>query len=329
MRSITNDAGHKYRSLILVAIGVLLLLIGVGAALLGPLEMFCFYLFSEGGRFHYPGFGFGSFMFGNIACQIIGYYLIAALFIPLGYGHLRIRRWARPLTLTSLGSWLVLGFPLSIVFLFILLTSKEVSPIGAMTALIFLGLLYLVMPVLLIRFYRSRGVRMTFETRDPMSYRIEEIPIPVLVLSSLCVFYIVVLHVLIFFNGIFPLFGAFLTGLQGIILIDISIACLAFLIWGMLRLRAWAWWGSLLFIGLLTCSSILTFSGSTYLDILSIMRFPPTELEFLDGLPFQGFHFAIFIGIPLLLTLGLIIFSKRYFRISHTAPATFTALSSD
>ena len=40
--------------------------------------MYCFYLFSEGGRFHYEGFGFGSFMFGNIASQIVGYYLIAA-----------------------------------------------------------------------------------------------------------------------------------------------------------------------------------------------------------------------------------------------------------
>jgi hypothetical protein len=43
------------------------------------------------------------------------------------------------------------------------------------------------------------------------------------------------------------------------------------------------------------------------------MRFPPTELEFLDGLPFQGFHFALFIAIPLFLTLGLIVFSKQYF----------------
>ena len=91
---ITNiNVDHRDRSPILVAIGALLLLIGIAAALLGPAEMYCFYLFSEGGRFHYEGFGFGSFMFGNIACQIIGYYVIAAVFIPLGYGHVRMRRW--------------------------------------------------------------------------------------------------------------------------------------------------------------------------------------------------------------------------------------------
>jgi hypothetical protein len=40
-------------------------------------------------------------------------------------------------------------------------------------------------------------------------------------------------------------------------------------------------------------------------------------MEALDGLPFQGFHFAVFFGVPLLLTLGLILFSKRYFGAEH------------
>ena len=102
MRETVSNADYRDRSLILAVIGVLLLFVGIGAAFLGPAEMYCFYLFSEGGRFHYGGFGFGSFMFGNIAGQIVGYYLIAALFIPLGYGHLKVRRWARTLSLTLL-----------------------------------------------------------------------------------------------------------------------------------------------------------------------------------------------------------------------------------
>jgi hypothetical protein len=308
-----NNAGFRDRRLILVLIGVPLLLLGMAAAFLGPVEMYCFYLFSEGGRFHYEGFGFGSFMFGNIASQIIGYYLIAILFFSLGYGHLRTRRWARTLSLTSLGTWLVLGVPLSVVFLFILLASKDVSPLGALIAVVCLGLCYLVMPGLLIRFYRSQDVRLTFETRDPKSYWIEGLPVPILVLCFLYAFYAVVLHILILFNGIFPLFGLFLTGLQGILLIDALIMGLALLIWGTLRVRIWAWWGSLIFLALLTFSSIYTLAGSSYLGILSKMKFPATEMAFLDGLPFQGYHMAMFIGMPLLITLGLIIFSKRYF----------------
>ncbi len=310
-----NDSNGNYRdqSRILAVIGCVLLLVGIAVAFLGPVEMYCFYLFSEGGRFHYAGFGFGSFMFGNIACQIIGYYLIAMLLIPLGYGHLKMRRWARILSLTLLWFWLVAGVPLLVVFFFVAVTAKDLSLVAVLIMIIALGLSYLVIPGLLIQFYRSRNIRLTFETRDPKSHWIEKTPILILVLCSLYLFYIIVLHIPILFNGIFPLFGVFLFDIQGILLLDIAIACLIGLTWGTLRLRVWAWWGSLTYFGLLTFSSILTLSRSSLSDILSGMKFAPTEMRALQGLPFQGFHFAILIGIPLLLTLGVILLSKRYF----------------
>jgi len=314
MKASTNDIDHRDRRPILVVIGILLLLVGTVSAFLGPAEMYCFYLFSEGGRFHYEGFGFGSFMFGNIASQIIGYYLIAVVLIPLGYGHLRVRRWARTVSLTLLGFWLVAGVPLIVVFSFMLFSAKELSPVGAVIVLIFLVLSYTVIPGLLIWFYRSRDVRLTFETRDPKSYWIEVLPLPVLVLCSLSILSAIALHILIFFNGTFPLLGLWLNGLKGILLIDIMIMALVILIWGTLRLRTWAWWGSLVYFVLLTLSSILTLSRSDFLDILSAMNLPKFEMEILEGIPLQGPHFAVLLGIPLLITLGLIIYSRRYFK---------------
>ena len=314
MTEAINDAVYRDRRPILAVIGGLLLLIGIAAALLGPVEMYCFYLFSEGGRFHYEGFGFGSFMFGNIASQIIGYYLIAMVLIPLGYGHLKVRRWARTLALTLIGFWLVVGVPLIVVFSFVAVTAKDLSLAAVLIMLVALALSYLVVPGLLIWFYRSRHVRLTFETKDPKTYWVERFPIPVLVLCSLYLFYVVVLHIPILFNGIFPLFGVWLVDFQGILLLDILIACLACLTWGTFRLRTWAWWGSLIYFGLLTFSSILTLCRCSLSDILSRMKFAPTEMEALQGLPFQGGLMAAFIGIPLLLTLGLIILSKRHFR---------------
>ena len=126
----SND-GHKDRTPVLAVIGALLLLVGVAAAVLGPVEVYCFYLFSEGGRFHYEGFGFGSLMFGVIAWQIIGYYAIALLFIPLGYGHVRPRRWARVLMLSLLYCGLIVGVPLMVVFL-LMLSVKDLSPTAAL-----------------------------------------------------------------------------------------------------------------------------------------------------------------------------------------------------
>ena len=310
---------YRDRSLVLRLIGAVLLMVGVAAAFFGPLEIYCFYLFSEGGPFHYGGFGFGSFMFGNIAAQIIGYYLIAALLIPLGYGHLQVRRWARTLALALLQFWLVVGMPLTVIVFFILVTAKELSLITGVIAVVALALSYLFLPGLLIRFYQSRNVRLTFEGRDPNTYWIERLPRPALVLCALDIFYISALHVLILFNGIFPLFGVFVFDLQGILLLSVSIMVLYALVWGTLRLRPWAWWGGLAFLGLLTCSSILTLLKVSYLDILSKMRFAPLEMEALEGIPLQGFHLAVFFGIPFLLTLGVVIFSKRHFEGTHRA----------
>jgi len=136
---------------------------------------------------------------------------------------------------------------------------------------------------------------------------------PILVLSSLYLFYTVVLHILILFNGMFPVFGIFAFGLQGILLLDISIACLICLVWGTLRRRLWAWWGAVIFMGLFTFSTLLTFFRASYSTILSGLAFPPREIEFLGGLPVQGYHFAILVGIPLLITWGVAILSRRHF----------------
>jgi hypothetical protein len=308
-----GTVGYRDRTPFLVAIGALLLLVGLGAAFLGPLEMACFYFFSEGGRFHYEGFGFGSFMFGNIACQIIGYYVAGMLLIPLGYGHLKVRRWARPFSLAVLWSWLIVGLPLVIVFLLILMTAKDLSLVAVLVAIGLLGLSYLLFPWLLIRFYRSRDVKMTFETRDSKPLGIAGLPVPILALGFLCLFYAIVLHVPILFNGIFPFFGTFLHGLEGIAALDVAIMCLLCLVWGTLGMRRWAWWGAVACFGLLASSSMITFSTSSLPDILAVMVFAPTEMEALQGVPIQGFHLAVFFGLPLLATLGLVVFSKQYF----------------
>jgi hypothetical protein len=313
MKGTTDNMEHRNRSAVLAVIGVLLLAVGLVAAFLGPIETYCFYLFSEEGRFHYPGFGFGSFMFGNIASQIVGYYLIAALLIPLGYGHLKVRRWARTLSLTLLWFWLVVGVPLVLAFFFVLVTAKDLSPPAALIAVVALAASYLILPGLLIRFYRGRDVRLTFEAQDPTSYPIERRPMPILVLCALHLFYLVALHVPILFRGIFPLFGVFLFDLSGIFLLDVSIALLACLAWGTWRLRSWAWWGSLVYYGVMTSSAVLTLFKSDYAHILSRMRFPPTEMKALQGLPFQGWHFAPLIGLPLAITLGVIALSRRHF----------------
>ena len=78
-------------------------------------------------------------------------------------------------------------------------------------------------------------------------------------------------------------------------------------------MRLWAWWGSLLYWGLLTFSSMAALSRSSLAAILSGMKFASLEMEALGGVPLHGAHLAVLVGIPLLVTLGLIAYSRRFF----------------
>jgi hypothetical protein len=313
MTETSRNSNYKDRSRVITVLGILLLSGGIGVGFLAPLEMYCFYLFSAGGRFAYDGFGFGSFMFGNIAAQIVGYYLIAAVLIPLGYGHIQLLRWARTLTITLAWTWLVIGAPIVLLVAFILLGSKDLALPAALTALVLLALSYLALPGLVIRFYGASNVRRTFEAKDSKIHGIDEIPQPVLVLAALFIFFTAIMHLLILFNGIYPAFGVFLYGLPGIVMIDITIVCLMCLTWGILRRRTWAWWGATILWGLFTLSLIVTWLNTGYPQLLLGLAFPAREMEMLEGIPLQGFHLAVFTGIPCLITWILAVSSRRYF----------------
>ncbi len=142
----------------------------------------------------------------------------------------------------------------------------------------------------------------------------DNMPVPILVSSMLYVFYIIVLHILILFKGIFPVFGVFATGVKGIVLIDISILFLVCLVWGIVRLQRWAWWGSAIFFGLFTISVVLTFLRTSYSNMLSMLDFPSTEMEFLRAIPIEGYHLAGLAGVPLLITWLITLFSRKLFK---------------
>jgi hypothetical protein len=150
-------------------------LIGVVSALVGPAEMHVFYLFADGGRFHYEGAGFGSLMFANIAIQIAGYYVIAVLCIPLGYGHLKLRWWVPAIMTTLLVDWLIVGLPLTLMALMILVTSKGVTSVSLPLVVLGFILLYPVLPIMLLRFYRSPAAQRVFQMAEaPQLWSAEE-----------------------------------------------------------------------------------------------------------------------------------------------------------
>jgi hypothetical protein len=313
MSSLPKEKDYADRSRILKILGLLLLIAGIGFGILAPLETYCYYLFSQEGSFHYEGFGFGSFMFANITGQIVAYYGLAVIGIVLGYGHWNIRKWARRLTAALLWTWVVVGAPLTAGAAFLFLGQKDPSIAAAATATGFFGFCYLILPWLLIRFYKGRNVRRTFEAHDLTNSWIEDLPMPILVLSALFVFFAVVIHMLVLFRGIFPAFGKFLYGIPGILSIACCTAALLVLLWGTLRRKRWAWWAALIVWGGFTLSLVVTFIFTRYADLLAEIGFPSREVEILKSIPLQGYHLALLFGLPCLAAWVVLLLSKPTF----------------
>jgi hypothetical protein len=293
--------------------GVVLLLVGLAALFIAPVEIQVYSQFEDGGRFAYEGFGFGSLMFALITVQVLGYYFIALLCLPLGYGHLRLQRWIRPVSEMFLYDWLVLGLPLTLIAFAMLLTSKDI-PIGALPLLIVIFLLlYPILPIGLLLFYRSRRVRVALERDGSGSAALESKPLAHLVLGSLLTFYVLALHLPLLFNGAFPLFGRFLFDFNGLLVSQLAILVLIVVTWGVFRGRRWAWWGAVLYLAWMILSAATTFLARTPADLFAGMHLAETEREILRNVPLQGVHLLLLFVAPLLVTLVLLIAWRRQF----------------
>jgi hypothetical protein len=294
-------------------IGVLFLLVGAVAAVMGPIEMYCFYLFGSNGRFHYPGFGFGSLMFASLAVQIVGYYLIAAVFLPLGYAHLTLKRWARTLGEALSWCWVVVGVPLMVFFVLVLLQAKPLSK-GVLPLLgLLCFLLYPLIPAGLLYIYRRADVREVFETRDTSRSALEAIPQAVLVQGGLLAFFALVHHLPLLFNGLVPFFGTFLVAYGGFLISGFIIPGLVVLSIGVFARKLWAWWSSMLYLVLVGLSSAMTLTRISFKDMIAMVNLPAIELQALQNVPLESTHVLIVIMMPMLLTLIVFVRSHRDF----------------
>ena len=314
-----DEISFKDKSKIIYLLGSIILLIGLCSAFIAPLEIRSYYLFSEGGKFYFKGFGIGSLMFANITIQVIAYYLIAILFIILGYGHLKLREWARSWSIAVLWAWIVIGAPISLVLIFMF----SVKSTSAALMVIGILLVYPVIPLLMIWFYKTKNVFLTFnKTKNNLNPNnnnvVKEFPIIVKTISVLFIFFIIVFHIHFLFNGFFPLFGKLLAGLNGFILIDIFILILGFLTWGLLRLKSWSCYGSIIYLVFLILSTAITLYKQNIQSLLSVMTFAPKEMEIINNITLKDWQISMILGvsviIPLIATIALLAINKRYFK---------------
>lgn len=300
-------------------IGLVLVFTGLVAAYFAPLEIYVLYLFSAGGSLAYDGFRVGTLWFAVLVVMNLGYYAVAAICLPAGIGHLKLRRWGYTLTRLFLWFWLGAGLWLAGNLLLLLPTALrlDLSP-GALalrltvsSAAAVAGLIGL--PLLVLRFYHGEQVRQAFAQSDPHEYWTERTPFPVLALLLLDLALIAGLHVTVFCQCFFPFFGTLLSGRAAISWIALCILVLVILIYGTARLQRWAWWGSAAFFALLSLSTVITFTPYRFYDIIDKMGLPAYELDFLARMTLlHDFPLVFLLAAPLLAALGLVLASWRF-----------------
>lgn len=313
MNDITIQSKLKRTGMMLYGIGIISLIIGAVSAVIAPLEFYCYYFFFEGGRFHYDGFGMGSFMFAFITFQIFAYYLIAVVFLGLGYGHLRMKRWIRIFSIILLKIWLVTGLPIIIAVILFISMTKALPFFYGILLFVLIASTYFILPFFMLRFYNSPLLDTVLESDDPAAKWLMRHPERIIFLVFLYICYACVLHIPIFFRGIFPLFGIFVHGMKGMICMELSLVVLILLCFGTLQQKRWAWWSGIVFFLTWIVSIAVTFLNHSFMDILAVLKFPAREYEAVRNVPLQGYHMIIFLGLPLVLTLYLIYKSKPYF----------------
>jgi hypothetical protein len=225
-------------------------------------------------------------------------YLFAGVFFAaLGIGTLRGRRWARTIGHVTSWMWLVFGLFCSAGMIFVLprmtaglsaAAGSSASPgIGTfMTGCIafFMFLLYLVLPGILLLFYRGANVKATFEARDPGIPWTDRVPAPVLALTLMLVF-AGATTLLCLSYGVFPLFGTLLTGAPAFLGILVSAALSGVLAWGVYHRRPAYWWAVVAFF-ILGCvnGSLLLLQGSAGMRRLYEATMSPAQLQQIDRL---------------------------------------------
>jgi hypothetical protein len=255
------------------------------------------------------------------------YFVIALLLITLGIGSVRARRWARALSLVLAWVWLAGGFCALAVTAFvipkILRNAGGGGPglppqamVVAMVAVIgVVALFFVLVPGMLVLFYRSRHVKATCESRDPHVRWTDSCPLPVLGLSLWLGFGAAYMLLAPFFtNGVLPVFGVILSGWSGSLAYFVLAGLWIYCAFAVYQLEPAGWWLIVATLCLASVSTLISFSRIELPDLYQQMGYSPAQVQMMTQFSFlQGSSIAylsVAAGIPMLLYL---IWVKRFF----------------
>ena len=274
------------RSLGLVIFGVIEILIGVCCALLVPLILVATSLA-------------GTADLRTTMPSMVLYTVVATVFIWLGVGSIRARRWACELTLSLSWIWLVTGIGSMVVAAWLvpamlrgMAAASDLPPnfVFIINLVIFgiIGFLYVILPGAFVLFYRSPHVAATCRVRDPRPQWTDDLPPRLLTLVIVWALAAVSVLMMPAYGFVVPFFGVVLNGASGAAVWAAILAVCVVLTWGSSRRAPWAWWGGAAAIILATLSSVITAVRVDPAAFILAMDLPEEQMALLSEIAMPG-----------------------------------------
>ncbi len=253
------------------------------------------------------------------------YTVVAAIFIWLGVGSIRARRWACELTLSLSWIWLVTGICSMVVGAWLvpvmlrgMVAGSELPPnfVFVVGLVVFgvIGILYVLLPGAFVLFYRSPHVVATCRARDPQPQWTDDLPPRLLTLVIVWALAAVSVLVMPAYGFVVPFFGVVLSGASGaVVWFAILAGCVA-LAWGSARRAPWAWWGGFVAIILATLSSVITAVCADPAEFVLAMGLPEEQMVLLSGIAMPGRWVMVLVWVVVWGTfLGYLMTVRRFF----------------
>ena len=277
------------RSLGLVVFGVVEIAIGGCCLVLAPLTIAAAVI---GGPLGGPGSNFWSAM--SVSALSV---ITAGVFVWLGVGSMRARRWACELLLALSWIWLLTGLcslAFGVAVLPVLMREMaagfglppDVILIVNLVVLGVAGFFYAVLPGAMVIFYRSPHVGATCRVRDPGPQWIDRCPRRLLTLTIVWLLSALSILLMPAYNFFFPAFGLVLTGARGAVAWSVIFGVAVTLAVGTFRGARWAW----------RAGVVLSVVGC-FASTVTLLRLDMAELATLMGLPDEQAAMMTAIGV--------------------------------
>jgi hypothetical protein len=306
----------------LVLFGILTILLGGVCALFVPLMFFGQAMSAKSGA---------PTNTQAIIPAIVMHAALAIALVWLGVGSMMARRWARALLLIFSWSWLIIGL-ISMVFMAFFLPQimqavQSSTPPGQpempaaakslmmIIPMVFLGVVYVILPGAWLLFYRSKHVKATCEARDPKVRWTDRCPLPVIGVSLWLAFSAaMMLMMAVAYKGILPVFGTLVFGPAGSALCVLFALLWGYCAWGLYKLDRRALWIVVTSMVVFSISAFVTYSHHDLMELYALMGYPQEQIDqiakfnFLNG-PKMAWA-SIGAAVPLV---AYLLYIRRYF----------------